>query len=582
MLERLSSNKRINIYIFFIMCFALLLLYHRNPAFMDEADNLLGALNIANGSDIYKGYFSQHTPFVYYFMSIFAIVGVRDYETFRLCMSMVILLTWVFMYCRYSTYFGKKTILIFMLIYALTLNITWGYMILSDVFQGYAVLILLFEALIFQKEKSLTIKSMIIISMCIFISIMSAFVSVYPVFFIALLFLYNILMLPTKEIPIRLKEYIKLAVIIIIPFLILIAWYLLTGNLENFYEQAYQMNRTYYSNYLGGFGSSVIDLFKSTPLNWTGHIKNYLLTVNKDTIFNSLLVIFNLLFVHIQFKNSKVSGIILFFFLGFCGIRGYTDFHSLNYYIISFFCVSYVVEYYFLRISEISEIKRVGIKVLVFLIFLVSFNSYIPNAGINLFKGKGVLAQNIYYDSYIQELTNEDDSVWITSLTPQSYINNHRKPSSRTTTLVPWFYDAYKTVMINDLKENKPELIIFEKDNEVWGHVYSEFAPTILEYINQYYNCLNEYDSVEKNIYVKKERYKEISEKLWPEASQLEEGKLVSNQSRIFLIENGLKRHIASPEIFNEKGYDWNSIIPINDETISKIKTGPEISGLTK
>ncbi len=564
------------------MSFTLLLLYHRNAAFMDEADNLLGALNIANGSDIYKGYFSQHTPFVYYFMSVFSIVGVRDYETFRLCMSIVILLTWVFMYYRYSTYIGKKSLLIFMLLYALTLNITWGYMILSDVFQGYAVLILLFEVLIFQKQKTLTLKSMMVISICIFISTMSAFVSVYPVFFIALLFSYNVFTLPVKEIRTRIKEYSTLIMIIVIPFLILIIWYLATGNLKNFYEQAYEMNRTYYSKYLGGFGSSAIDLFKSTPLNWTGHIKNYLLTINKDSIFNSLLVIFNLLFVCVQFKKSKVSGVIFFFFIGFTGMRGYTDFHSLNYYIISFFCASYVIEYYFIRFDEISELKRMGMKVLVFLLFLVSINSYIPNAGLNIFKGKGILAQNIYYDSYIQELTNENDPVWITNLTTQSYINNHRKPASRVSTLVPWFYDAYKTEMLNDLERNKPKLIIFEKDNEVWGHVYSEFAPAILEYINNYYQCLNEYDSTEKNIYVKKENYKAISEKLWPETAKLEEGKLVSNQSRIFLIEKGLKRHIASPDVFSEKGYDWNSIVPVNDETISKIKTGPEISSLSK
>lgn len=579
MFERIISNERLKTIIFFVMCFALLFLYHRNPAFMDEADNLLGALNIANGSDIYKGYFSQHTPFVYYFMSIFTVLGIRDYETFRMCISFVILLTWIFMYSRYCKYFGKKVLLIFILLYVLTLNVTWGYMILSDVFQGYAVLILFFEGLIFQKKKTLTLESMIIISLCIFISTMSAFVSVYPIFIICLLFLYNILTLPSKEIFVRMKEYIKLITIIIIPFLMLIIWYLATGNLRNFYEQAYEMNRTYYSNYLGGFGSSVGGLFKSIPLNWTEHIKSYLLTLNKDSIFNSLLVVFNLLFVHIQFRKSRVSGVIIFFFIGFSGMRGYTDFHSLNYYIVSFFSVAYVVEYYFVRISGISEFKRVGIKVLTFLIFLISLNSYIPNAGLNIFKDKGLLAQNIYYDSYIQRLTTKNDNIWITSLTTQTYINNHRKPASRVTTLVPWFYDAYKIEMLNDLEKNKPKLIIFEKDNEVWGHVYADFAPAVLDFLIKYYEPLNEYDSIEKNIYVKKEEYKEISEELWPKADLLKEGMLVSNKSLIFIIENGLKRHIASPDVFDEKGYNWSSIIPIDDEIISRIKTGPEISG---
>ncbi|QSF44670.1 hypothetical protein [Paenibacillus tianjinensis] len=578
MLEKLANNKNLKVYFVFIMSFLLLLLYHRNTSFMDEADNLVAAISIVNGGDIYKGFFSQHTPFVYYYMSIFSLFGVRDYETFRLCMSFTLLLTWIFMFYRYSEYFNKTVVLIFIALYALTVNITWGYMILSDVFQGYAVLILLLEALIFQTTKSLTTKSMIIVSLAIFIASMSAFVSVYPIFMIALLFFRNIVVLPFNKIRVEFKNYLKLILVIAIPFVILVTWYLITGNLKNFFEQSYQFNRLYYSKYLGGFGSSAIDIFKSVPFNWTSHIKNSLLSINQDNIFNALLVIFNLLYLYIQFNRNKLSGIILFFFLGFCGIRGYVDFHSLNYYIVSFFSVAFVADHYYKKINEISELKSIIIKVLVFLVFLVSFNSYIPNAGMNLTKGKGMLAQNIYYDSYIQKLTNKDDLIWITNLTTQSYINNHRRPAVRVATLVPWFYDAYKTEMLEDLKRNKPKLIIFEKDNEVWGHVYSQFAPEIFEYINENYIALNENDSTEKNIYVEKENYNEISAQLWPGVSQLNDGDLVSNQSRIFLIEDGLKRHISSPDVFNSKGYNWNAIKEIDDDTISKIKTGPEIT----
>ncbi len=213
------------------------------------------------------------------------------------------------------------------------------------------------------------------------------------------------------------------------------------------------------------------------------------------------------------------------------------------------------------------------IKFLAFLLIIFSLNNYIPNMGKDLFKEKGIIAQS-GYDNYIQRLTDIKDKVWISSLTTQSYINNHRLSAVRASTLVPWFYDAYKDDILSDLSKNKPKLIIFEKDSDVWGHIYSEFAPELYSYINQHYKALNENDPVEKNIYVPKEQYEKISKELWPGAASLKEGTLVSNQTRIYLIENGTKRYIVSPEIFNRNGFKWDEVIEVDDETINTIKTG--------
>lgn len=51
---------------------------------------------------------------------------------------------------------------------------------------------------------------------------------------------------------------------------------------------------------------------------------------------------------------------------------------------------------------------------------------------------------------------------------------------------------------------------------------------------------------------------------------------------RVFYIENGKKRPIMSPRIFNAYGFNWNDVTQINDEIIKKIPTGIPMWELTR
>ncbi|MGF7049237.1 hypothetical protein J2T13_003747 [Paenibacillus sp. DS2015] len=542
---------------------------------MDEADNMLGALSVSQGNDIYKGFFSQHTPFVYYFMSIFAIIGVHDYEAFRLCMSFVIFGLWVFMYLRYSKYFNPFVFKIFVLLYALTINITWAHMILSDVFYGFSLLFLFLETLIFVRTNSLTIKSMVIISISVFVSVMSAFVSVYSIF--ALLFSLFIYEVFKRTIIKNIKVYMKLIGFMTVPFIILFLWYWGTDNLYNFYFQAYKLNRVHYSNYTG-IGNSVIGLFKVTFTAWIDHITYYLTVLSKESLFSSLLVLFNLLFCYYHFKRDKALSIIIFIFLAFTGIRGYIGFHAIPYYMVTFFNCSFIISEY-LRNKEnniMEGYKRSLLKICIFLLVICSLNSYLPNVGSNLTKPKGTMAA-YYYDDYINKLTKKSDKIWISNLSPQTYINTNRMPALRTYILVPWFMDAFKNEIMEDIIITRPKLVIFEKESDVWGHKYSIFAKDILDYLNVEYKPLNENDNIERNIYIRNDFYKEANEILWPNSTGVENGMLVTNGINIYLIEDNTKRHITTPEVFERLGYDWSKVVEKDDESLKLVKTGAPI-----
>ncbi|WP_419885339.1 hypothetical protein [Paenibacillus sp. B-A-8] len=561
-------------WVVFIFGFLLIILYSRYFSFMDEADNMLGAISVSQGGDIYKSFFSQHTPFVYYFMSIFALIGVRDYETFRLCMGLVIFCLWIFMYIRYIRYFDSKVFKIFVLLYALTINITWANMVLSDVFYGFSILFLLLESLIYIRTGVLSKKSMVVVSASVFISVMSAFVSVYSVaILLFLLFTYNIYNKRTKE---NIPNYIKLAIIMAIPFLILILWYWLTGNIYNFYFQAYKLNRVYYSNY-NGLNNSSIGLIKQIITSWINHIAYHATTFSKESIFSGVLLFLNLVFCYYQYKRDRALGILIFIFLAFTGVRGFEGFHAIPYYIVSFFNSSFIInQYIYKEENNCKEYKKNVIKICFFLLLILSLNNYVPNAGANFNKPNGIIAQSPY-DKYIHKLTDPNEKIWITSLSPQTYINTNRDPAMRAYIVVPWFIDAFKNEIMEDLNISRPKLIIFEKDSDVWGYKYSDFAKDILDFLNAEYRPLNPEVDFEKNIYIRKDYFEEANNKLSSNVENIENGMLVTNGVNVYLIENNKKRYITNPEVFERLGYDWKDVISIDADKLEDVRTGTPI-----
>ncbi|TXK76913.1 hypothetical protein [Paenibacillus sp. N3.4] len=485
-----------------IFCFSycLLFLYHRYFSFIDEADNILGALSIVKGQDIYSGFISQHVPFVYYFTAIFALFGVKEYETFRLCMSFAILAIWILMYINYSGFFGKKSFRIFIVIYSLTIPLHWGNMILSDVFEGFALLVLLLEFIKFTEIKKMTIKSFIVISCCIFVSITSAFVSVYPIFIIFISFVLYELFKGEKKVKIDYKQYISFSIIILLPFCILIAYYYFTNNLSNFYFQSYQFNRIYYSKYLGGLGDNALQTLKQIPTNWMSYIANTLLTFTKENIIHSLFIVFNLIFVIKTFREKKFLSIVVFVYLGFTGVRGYTDFHAAPYYFISLFIISMLLNEYINNTKATEDNYKFSIKILSILFFIIIIANYLPNAGTNITKPIGTMSTSSY-DGYIQKLTEKEDVIWYSPIYPQAYIVNHRKPASKVYCLVPWMAEAFTDQIINDLQSTKPKMIIFDKDGDVWGYKNIIYASEIYNFILSNYTVLNQFDS-KKKIYI--------------------------------------------------------------------------------
>ena len=181
---RINKFRRAYVYyiLYFLMCFGLLFAFRNISVFLDEYDNIVGGMTVAKGLDVYQGYYSQHTPLMYYLCAIFRLLGANGLLSFRIYFYIFLSACFTAIYIRYNKIFGKKMMILFPIIlitsYSLT-DMTFSHMILSDQVQAIALSVLFLEWFQYLKTKVFNISNAIMLSIGIFCSIGVAFVSIY-------------------------------------------------------------------------------------------------------------------------------------------------------------------------------------------------------------------------------------------------------------------------------------------------------------------------------------------------------------------------------------------------------------------
>lgn len=489
----------------FLLAAAILLtgLLGAFPFASDEGDNMLGALTVARGGDIYKAYFSQHTPFAYYFTSLFALLGVNSVIGFKLAFGVVLLAFWLILYRAYAGLIPKMALRFFIVAYPLLAPFCLGHLILAEVFTAHALVVLLIEYLCYLETRALTPGRMAVISLCVFVAIMSCFVSVYAVGMIMLGFGAGELKgLSRTEIPACWRRWRLFMILLILPFILLLNWYAATDNVRNFYEQAYLFNRTVYSRYVG-MGTSAVAPLLSMPIAWFWHGWHAL--TNGALTLSLLLAGANLVFLAGLFRRRPLAALIVILFLAATGIRGYAGqgyegFHSMPYYVVSLFIFGLVLSWLD-RPKLWAWMGSLG----VLLLFLgVTLPVYSGHAKFNRPLLRQAPLFPTPYDSCIQTYTRESDMIWSGGINAYSYIDNRRRPASRLWGLTPWFAEIYGERVIEDLTRNRPPLIIFDPEYRVWGHRLGDYGSNIFSYIQIHYQQLDQSDPVKRNVYLLK------------------------------------------------------------------------------
>ena len=499
--KSIKNNKLVQTGVLGIIVFGLLSFLVKQDIFCDEVDNIIGGMLLTKGKILYNDYYMQHTPFAYLLCGIFALLKPGSIEQFRLIYYVFLSIVFMLLYYRHRDYFGTKKMFILpivTIVICATL-INQYTMILSDNIQAICMLALVLEFLRYWKDEKIDWKRSIIISLCIFCSFTSAFVSCYQIFAIVIGVLIKEIIIWKRDKNITIKalinRYLKLIVACIVPFILLIMYFIATNSLQNAYEQAFKFNTEVYSFYNNGFGENIFFPFFAGITEFIKLIPNSLSAICEGTniISNIIkLVITISLFVclwQMIEKKQNLKAVILFLFLSFGSTR--TGFHASSVWTVMVTIVLLTI--------EINKIKKNKIsQVVLFIITLLILGSFMDKILKISFKTAEPVTLN---EQKIIQSTSDGEEIFLdcflcqNGYNPVYMIYKNRLPVNRCCFILPWYMDWFETDTINDLRENTPNIVVYDSRIVVWEELV-DFSDYLKKYINENYELVDGYDAI--------------------------------------------------------------------------------------
>ncbi|MGF6991095.1 hypothetical protein M2145_002457 [Lachnospiraceae bacterium PF1-21] len=518
-IDRIKTKRNLFIFVFFIGVFLLALPYLNQNSWSDESDNLVGGKVVAEGGVIYKDYFSQHTPLLYYIVAIFMKLGFKEVFSIRVCFYALITIFFAFIYVRYNKLFGKISLLalpVFFILEFARHNFMWT--VLSDMVQAMACLMLFleFSKYIMEKRARLTKISVLLISISIFVAIGVAFMSVYPIAIIAIGVFLNELYLFQQNKKDEILNKIGDIVIRFLPIIIVtlfflvlyLAYYFYHDVLKEMIYQSFTFNMTVYSKY--NQQASPIMTFIRTIKSYVDYVYESFSTLyNLSTIQNVILIIGNIGFSIFFFCKKKIYSIISFIFIIYCGIRGFQGFHSTPYILMSCFCVTFLLEHVFVKFLRRKDIRTRSLSACgALLVLILFFQPYATNIeNISRLNDTKVYTTSPYA-YYVDEFVKEDEYIYTTFLDGDIYFATDAKNATFLYSgLCPWVAEAFLPRVIDEIQKNKPKIILYDPKYKIWDYTYEEYCSELEEVLeNDYINSKNiVMEKMNDNVWVRRD-----------------------------------------------------------------------------
>lgn len=463
--------------------------------FIDESDNVRGGMVIAHGGVLYRDYVTQHTPFVYYLCSVFALLGASSVEQMRCLYYLVQAGLWGFLYYRHARYYGKGRMLLLPVmecVLIVTILSNKGWMILSDNVQALCMVVLALEFLRYTQDHLMGVSRAIIISLCIWLSIGSAFVSAYALVWPALLFMLHELQMAVTD---RqqgtwyLRRYGRLLVAVLIPPIVAALYLAANDALRAAYDQAFRFNTEVYPLYNEGYGSNVLQPFINAVQNTISIVSDTITTiiVTETTDAGQLIITQVIMLaivlaaiavlVYLWRRGHYYEPVLLFCLFCFNATRGY-DFHGMAAWCIAIMAIAIHYDAFLPAIYKI-RIPVAGCMG----VFLCSI--YLNNIGNNLLTTMEPVSE---IETAVVEHTMEGDSVLIDGMTCDSIylMYRGRYPANRCVYFLPWYMNWFEQATIADLNTSNPKVVVYNPDRTVWTD-YTDFTPELRMSIQENY-----------------------------------------------------------------------------------------------
>lgn len=444
--------------------------------FTDEWDNLRGGMIIAKGGVLYRDYVTQHTPVMYYLCGVFALLGAGSLQQFRLSYYLLEAIIWGALYARHSDFFGKKKML-FLIIFecvfvSSVVEAARGHMVLSDGMQGLCMVALLMEFLRYYKDKKIGWDRAIIISLSIWGSFGSAFISAYAILFVVVSVIGLEIFWNMKEktsIPKLINRYYKLFICMVVPLISAVIYFWANDSLERAFEQFYLFNREVYAKY-ANVGDNLLEPFITSEQNFFGIIADKFNAILVSTATNADILQFVIatlataVIVTMCMKKRYVESLTVFAVMIFSASRGY-GFHGTAAWYVAIMIIALFGD----DVLD-SCVRKAAIPASVIIgIFLISI--YAKNVGSNFLYEQQPISE---IECRVIELTDDNENIFLNAWNMDSlYVSyKNRNIINRPCYMLAWYMDWYEQDAIDDLTDYKPKIVIFNPDQEVWGHKY--------------------------------------------------------------------------------------------------------------
>lgn len=511
----------------FLLVFALCLFLYSTlittGKFIDEMDVFLGGDTVARGGDVYKVFLSQHMPVSYYMAALVALFHPVTVYQFRFGFYILLALLWAGLYVRHRRSLSRFTLLLLPVMYLAQLPAYLnGATMISDHWQGMGLAIVLLELLRYRASRRVTLAAALWIALGILLSFGTAFVSAYSLLMIALGVGLDQLLYaklgetdtapgadgPTAVLrrdPVSgheaLREDLRLALICLAPFAALLLWYALSDNLANFIEGAYTVNRTVYTNYIGGFGTSALGAFTGCFAEFAKTMIFSLRDVfsGSDTALVSgyfLLEAFSILLVSTSLILHRRPALGLAWLTAciLAGIRGFNHYHGL-----AFICVGTLSQAVVIG-ALLGRVVRGGKALPVrALCCLVAVLLILPSAiGLptQVQEIAGLRAQlepeTEFTDAVelIHQVTDENTPLHITAVTDYMLpIEANHRLDYGVASGTPWMWEAYGAREIAAIEAARTPLVYYEEGTVLdgWDYAMDDYAADLAAYIQANY-----------------------------------------------------------------------------------------------
>jgi hypothetical protein len=517
-------NKNWKIILIWVILGLILLVNTIHEKYPDEFDNILGGYLISKGFLIYKDFFSHHHPLPYWVSGLISLFTKQSFIKFRLGLAVFWWVAGLGFWKYFKKRFGwkvSKMYLTWLFIYGIASTYYWTQMMLADSLAAFLYAPIAIAMMLFLGEnKKITRKDVWLVGGLSFLVWLSSQSFTYLVALTNLIIWGKYLWQGKTKL--FSKENLLVGGGLALPYLLFGGYLLATGSIQEYYQQAIELNARYYVyNYPKPLGSMKINPIRYVLIVADKVLNEYWVLFRDAFKFNfdyplnitwALTVMVGITWGLVKKKWSWVAYVVGVAILA--NMRSNplsskeTDYQSAVY----IFSVIGIGIYLKDKLGKIINQKESKINRLIFGGLGIILVMWWTAAGFRLWSkfeekafGKYMGTKPLIYDRpavapLINQLTTEKDRILLWPLKFEDWLYIKAKPATKYLFMVPEFQHIprIQNEFLAELENSQAKLIYLDQTEFIRGSNVGMSGQYLLVYLEEHY------EEKENNIWLRK------------------------------------------------------------------------------